>query len=81
MLDIIPYKLKLYKYKDGIFDNIIDATYIIYTLGNNNRYNNIKEELNKIKPSKKVYILENKGWRKSKKKKIYNKYIKRFSRL
>jgi hypothetical protein len=68
MLDIIPYKLKLYKYKDGIFDNIIDATYIIYTLGNNNRYNNIKEELNKIKPSKKVYILENKGWRKSKKK-------------
>jgi len=68
MLDIMPYKLKLYKYKNGIFDNIIDATYIIYTEGNNNRYKNIKKELNKIKPSKNVYILENKGWRKSKKK-------------
>ena len=60
------------EYKKGLFDDkSLDATYIIYTEGNKKRYNNILNQLNKIKPSKIVYILHNKGWRKCPK----DKYI------
>ena len=65
------YNLTLYEYNYGIFDKSIDATYIIYLEGNKKRYKNIKDELDKIKPTKKVYILHNKGWKNCKK----DKYI------
>ena len=57
------YNLKLSEYNNGIFDKSIDATYIIFLEGNKNRYNNIKKELKKNKPTKKVYILYNKGFK------------------
>lgn len=65
------YNLKLTEYNNGLFDKSIDATYIIFLEGNTKRYENIKNELKKNKPTKKVYILYNKGWKKCKK----DKYI------
>ena len=44
----------------------IDATYIIH-LENNGRLDSVKEQLNKFRPTKSVYILHNKGYRKCKK--------------
>lgn len=57
------YNLKLTEYNIGLFDKSIDATYIIFLEGNKKRYNNIKKELEKNKPTKKVYILYNKGFK------------------
>lgn len=65
------YILKLTEYDNGLFDKSIDATYIIFLEGNTKRYENIKNQLIKNKPTKKVYILYNKGWKKCQK----NKYI------
>lgn len=65
------YKFVLHKYDKGIFDNSIDATYIIYTEGNKSRLENIFKQLKKIKPTKYVFILYNKGWKKCNK----SKYI------
>jgi hypothetical protein len=60
------YKFKEIKYENGIFDNIIDCTYILHLEGNG-RLQNIYSQLNKINPSKKVFILFNKGFKKCKK--------------
>lgn len=65
------YKLVLYENKIGLFDNSIDATYIIFLEGNEKRLKNIMDQIKKIYLTKKVYILYNKGFKKSKK----NKYI------
>jgi hypothetical protein len=65
------YKFKIYNYKNGLFDKSVDATYIIYTEGNTERYDNILNQLYKIKPTKIVYILHNKGWRKC----LKDKYV------
>tara|TARA_B110000858_G_scaffold197147_1_gene257853 strand:- start:5149 stop:5961 length:813 start_codon:yes stop_codon:yes gene_type:complete len=65
------YKIKTINKNKGVFDNSIDATYIIYLEGNIKRLNSIKEQLSNITPTKKIHILINKGWRKSKK----NSYI------
>ena len=46
-------------YTNGIFN--VDATYIIH-LENNGRYENINNQLSKLSPSNKVYILRNKGY-------------------
>tara|TARA_B100000795_G_C22794747_1_gene438784 strand:+ start:631 stop:1440 length:810 start_codon:yes stop_codon:yes gene_type:complete len=56
------YKLEKFKYNNSIFSKSIDATYIIHLEGNNNRYNNIVNQLKKFKPTNIVYILYNKGW-------------------
>lgn len=61
-----PYRFELIKNKNGIFDDSIGATYIIH-LENNGRYEHIMDQLSKYKPSKNVYILFNKGYKKSKK--------------
>ena len=73
------YKIKTINNNKGLFDNSIDATYIIYLEGNIKRLRNIEKQLNNTIPTKKIHILINKGWRKSKKKKIYYKYCNRFS--
>ena len=61
------YRFDLKEYQSGIFDDSVDATYIIYTEPNKERYENIVNQLDRIKPTKKVYILINRGWRNSKK--------------
>ena len=43
------------------FDDSLDATYIIHLEGNKQRYDNIIFQLNKFVPTRKVYILFNKG--------------------
>ncbi len=60
------YKLKEIKYDRGLFDDIIDCTYVIHLEGNG-RLDNIYKQLNKYKPTKKNFILFNKGYKKSKK--------------
>lgn len=47
----------------GIFDDSVDVTYIIHLLGNVERTNNILFQLQKIKPTKQIYILLNKGYK------------------
>jgi hypothetical protein len=56
------YKFEEYIYKRGILDETVDATYIIH-LENNGRLEDIHVELNKIKPTKKVYVVFNKGYK------------------
>ena len=56
------YEFKRIKFKKGIFDASIDATYIIHLL-NNGRLSNIKKQLMKVKPTKNVFILENQGFK------------------
>lgn len=46
----------------GIFNDCIDATYIIH-LENNGRLNHIYEQLDKYTPSSNIYILFNKGYK------------------
>ena len=57
----------------SLFDNnIINATYIIHLEGNG-RYENIKNQLEKYKTTSNIYILHNKGFKKSKKHSYINK--------
>lgn len=60
------YKLKLINFNKGLLDNSIDATYIIHLKGNG-RLKSIYNMLNEYQPTKKVYILFNKGYKKCKK--------------
>ena len=60
------YKYEKKVFNEGLLDNSIDATYIIH-LENNGRLPNILEQLNIYQPSKIVYILFNKGYKKCKK--------------
>ncbi len=66
------YKFKEINYNTGIFDNCIDCTYVLHLEGNG-RLNNIMTQLKKYKPSKKIFILFNKGFKKSKKNKLIDK--------
>tara|TARA_B000000477_G_scaffold3642_1_gene3327 strand:+ start:16375 stop:17184 length:810 start_codon:yes stop_codon:yes gene_type:complete len=65
------YKIITRNNTNGLFENSIDATYIIYLEGNLKRLKNIEEQLANIKPTKKIHILVNKGWKKCNK----SKYI------
>lgn len=56
-------KLCYFKTTKGIYDDSVDATYIIHLLGNIERTNNILFQLQKLKPTKKIYILLNKGYK------------------
>lgn len=67
------FNFKELKFKHGIFDNSIDCTYIIHLEDNYKRLDNIKNQLNKYKPTKKVYIYVNKGFKKCKKNLIQQK--------
>lgn len=50
-------------YKNGLFDDSIDATYIL-TMKNSKRINNIEKQLNRIKPTSKIILVINKGFKK-----------------
>jgi hypothetical protein len=50
-----------YNFNEGLFDKTIDATYIIH-LENNGRFESVIKQLEEYKPTKKVYILFNKGY-------------------
>ena len=65
------YDLKEYKFDEPIF-NSVDATYIIHLEGNG-RLSGIEEQLKYYHPSKVVYILFNKGFKKCEKDNNINK--------
>jgi len=62
-----PYKFKKIIFKNGFLNNSTDATYIIHLVGNG-RYEHIQKQLSEYHPTNIVYILYNKGYKKSKKK-------------
>jgi hypothetical protein len=66
----ICYSIKEYRFNDPIFNNV-NATYIIHLEGNG-RLNNIIEQLKYYHPSKIVYIIFNKGFKKCNKDKYIN---------
>ena len=57
------YRFNHLKYPSGFFDHFIAATYII-TMGSPERMANIKKQLSFIIPTKNVFIVVNKGFRK-----------------
>jgi len=61
------YNFVEYNFDKGLLDNSIDATYVLH-LENNGRINKVIEQLYKYKPTKKIYILYNKGFKKCNKK-------------
>ena len=68
LLKILDYNLNCYEFKKfkfdkGLFDETVDATYIINLVGNG-RYDNIINQINKYKPTSQVYILLNQGFKK-----------------
>lgn len=67
------FSFKQMNFKYGIFDNSIDCTYIIHLEGNQKRLNNIKNQLSKYKPTKKLYIYLNKGFKNCKKNLVQQK--------
>lgn len=60
------YKFVKRQYEKGLFDMSVDATYII-TMVNSKRINSVNEQLQKYKPSKNLYIVENQGFKNCKK--------------
>ena len=59
---LVAYEFEMIKMNDGMFDESVDATYIIH-LVNNGRYEHIMEQLSKYHPTSTVYILMNKGYK------------------
>lgn len=60
------YTFKKIKYNKGLLDNAVDATYIIHLEGNG-RYDDIMNQLESYHPTKEVYIVFNKGYKKCEK--------------
>ena len=60
------YNFKKIKYNTGLLDEAVDATYIIHLEGNG-RYDDIMNQLKTYHPTKEVYIVLNKGYKKCKK--------------
>lgn len=60
------YNFEKLNYSSGILDKNIDVTYIIH-LENSKRYDNILKQLEKYKPTKTIFILQNKGYSNCKK--------------
>ena len=56
------YRFELLEFEDCLFQNV-DATYILHLEGNG-RIDHIHEQLKTYHPSKKVYIVYNKGYKK-----------------
>lgn len=57
------YSIKTFQYNDGIFNESVDATYIIHLTGNG-RESHIFEELSRTRPTNEVHIVYNAGFRK-----------------
>lgn len=62
------FSFKELNFKNGIFNESIDCSYIIHLEDNKNRLKNIKIQLNKFKPNNKIFIYNNKGFKKCEKK-------------
>jgi hypothetical protein len=61
------YTFELIQNENRLFDNnIVNATYVIYLEGNG-RYGHILEQIREFKTTNKIFILHNKGYKKSKK--------------
>ena len=60
-------------FKHGVYDESIDATYIITLEDNVERHKNIIKQLKNFRPTKIVYIVLNKGFKKCEKNLIENK--------
>ena len=60
------YSFKKIKYNTGLLDDAVDATYIIHLEGNG-RYDRVMKQLESYHPTKEVYIVFNKGYKKCKK--------------
>ena len=67
------YNFKKKIYKNGVYDQTIDATYIITMENNKSRHNNIEKQLKKCKLTKITYIVYNKGFKNCEKNLIKNK--------
>ena len=68
LLKILDYNLNCYEFKKfkfdkGLFDETVDATYVI-NLIDNGRYESAYKQLLEYKPTKEVYILLNQGFKK-----------------
>lgn len=68
LLKILDHNLKCYEFKNlkfdkGLFDETVDATYII-NLVENGRYDSVINQINEYKPTSEVYILLNQGFKK-----------------
>jgi len=63
MINSHCYSFEYRKYKEGILDSFVDATYIL-TLVGSERINNINKQLEYIIPTKNVFIVLNKGYKK-----------------
>jgi hypothetical protein len=63
------YHFEKIEYAKGLFDETVSATYIIHLEGNG-RLAHIKDQLEKYQPTKTVYIVHNKGFKKCQKKLI-----------
>jgi hypothetical protein len=61
------YNLETLNYKDGLFDDFIEATYIL-TMENSDRRKDYMYQLEQFKPSSVVHIFHNKGFKKCEKK-------------
>ena len=69
------YLLEKIEFNDNNGNDIlldIDATYVIH-LENNGRIGSVREQLNKFRPTRNVFILHNKGYKKCKKDDYINK--------
>jgi hypothetical protein len=66
------YRLHAINFTEGVLDDCIDATYIIHLEGNG-RLEHIYEQLNTFHPSKKIFILFNKGFKRCSKQKYVDK--------
>ena len=64
------YYFEKLEFKSALLD--IDATYVIH-LENNGRLGSVKEQLNEFRPTKSVFILHNKGYKKCEKDGYINK--------
>ena len=60
------YTFKNIHYKNGLYDNFVDMTYILL-LENSKREKHVYEQINKFQPTSKVKIQYNKGYKKCKK--------------
>jgi len=69
------YKFELRNYNKGFLDDFVNCTYILH-LENNGRMKNIEQQLSRNIPTKKIYIVYNKGYKNCTKKLIdYNSKI------
>jgi len=65
-IDPSCYTFKRMEVEKGLFDSSVDATYVI-TLESNGRYERVIEQLKKYHPTRVLYIMTNRGYKKCKK--------------